>query len=87
MSTPTFEWIKANWRSPKGTFHGYRCLTITPAEAVQELNAMVHDYDVEISHGMADAILVRLLKDASPELQEVALAWERAKARVGFWYA
>jgi hypothetical protein len=60
---------------------------MTPAEAVQELDAMDYMGDPEGYHSQADKILVAMLKTASPELQAVAHAWERADARVGFWYA
>jgi hypothetical protein len=48
--------------------------------AVAELDAL-NDYDPEEAHGAADAVLWRFAPD------EVRAAYDRARQRVGFWYA
>lgn len=58
---------------------------MTPQEAIAELDAMNAATDAEIAHGRADSVLLAVL-DANG-LHEVAVAWERARNRVGFWYA
>lgn len=52
---------------------------------VDSLDALPEDGDQEISHGDADNILLQCLREAG--LGEVADAWQRARDRVGFWYA
>lgn len=51
---------------------------------VKELDALPGD-DEEVEHGLADAILLRCLRSLGAD--DVATAFERARDRVGFWYA
>ena len=58
---------------------------ISASEAVQYLDALTADGDTESDHCDADDILVELLKSIG--YAQVAEAYERARERVGFWYA
>lgn len=58
---------------------------LTAAEAVAALDAMKAGDDAEISHCNADEVLRAALRGAG--LSDVADAFDRADARVGFWYA
>ena len=53
---------------------------MTTAEIVAALDAL-DDHDEEAAHGAADGLL---LEAVPPEVRE---AWERARNRIGFWYA
>lgn len=54
-------------------------------EAIDILDAMPAHGDSEGCHGEADDLLVQALRIY--EGNELADAFERAKGRVGFWYA
>lgn len=53
---------------------------MTTAEIVAALDAL-DGHDEEAAHGMADHLLLQAVPP------EVAEAWERARERIGFWYA
>jgi hypothetical protein len=55
------------------------------SEAVAALDAMPEGYCEEIGHSQADDILCECLRKLGAP--EVADAFERARSRVGFWYA
>ena len=54
---------------------------MTEDEAIAELDDMTNDGFEEEAHIRADEILRQMAPPA------VGDAWERAKARVGFWYS
>jgi hypothetical protein len=54
--------------------------------AVKMFDALSAD-DQEESHARADNLLLAFLKAHSPEGKNVAKAYERARKRIGFWYA
>jgi hypothetical protein len=56
-------------------------------EIIQELDAMSPATDPENGHSRADDLLLEFLKNHDPASKDVAEAWERARDRVGFWYA
>lgn len=54
------------------------------ARAVAELRDIQEGGDIEASHLYADKVLIDLLSVLAPE---VAVEWDKARDRVGFWYA
>lgn len=54
-----------------------------PEEAIKKLDELPDD--AEISHPLADEVLLEFIR--SKGYQDVAYAWEQARARIGFWYA
>lgn len=58
---------------------------MTKDEAIAKLDAFPKGDDEEIAHSKADEILIDFLTDNGHE--ELAAAFTRARARVGFWYA
>jgi hypothetical protein len=58
---------------------------MTHDEAIKLLDVMKASGDNERLHSEADAILLRYLEHH--DAKEVADAYVRARARVGFWYA
>lgn len=58
---------------------------MTAAEAIERLNSMTRNDDPEESHGIADGVLLEVMR--SHGLADVASAWQSARNRVGFWYA
>lgn len=55
------------------------------ADAVATLDDMPALNDEEISHGIADDVLLNALTELGAG--EITEAWKRAKERIGFWYA
>jgi hypothetical protein len=54
---------------------------VTIDEAVEKLDSLSKHGDTESDHGFADDILLKFVP------QEIADAYNRARDRVGFWYA
>lgn len=59
-------------------------MSMTKYDAVMMLDRL-DDSDPESAHGEAEDILMAFLK--ANEFPEVAEAFEKARDRVGFWYA
>ena len=57
---------------------------MTDQEAVAKLNALTGD-NPEGKHSAADSILIEVLREHGHN--DVADAWEAARARVPFWYS
>jgi hypothetical protein len=57
---------------------------MTKEDVINRLNEL-DGYDIEESHWKADAFLLVFLNEIG--YQDVTEAWERARDRVGFWYA
>lgn len=59
----------------------------TAADAVTRLDAMDCGDDPGKAHTQAEKLLCEVLRLVGPEYASVAYAFNRARDRVGFWYA
>ena len=58
------------------------------SEVIEQLKEMNGRSDPEISHGVADELIIQFLKEHDdPECNKVAEAYEVTRDMVGFWYA